>query len=169
MRSVCDSWKLGTGRGAAATRRPTSCRMRLQELAEERRRWGYRRLHILLKREGWKRNSKRVYRIYSGAARRSRSSSTTAPSSLRRRWISGRTKTTVTLHFITPGRPMEYGFIESFHGRFREECLKEHRFLTLDDARQTIENGASIYNRVHPHSSLGYLTPGGVSPYGRLC
>ena len=39
-------------------------RMRLRELAEQRRRWGYRRLHILLKREGWKVNSKRVYRIY---------------------------------------------------------------------------------------------------------
>jgi putative transposase len=39
-------------------------RARLRELAEERRRWGYRRLHVLLKREGWKVNSKRVYRIY---------------------------------------------------------------------------------------------------------
>jgi putative transposase len=38
--------------------------MRLRELADERRRWGYRRLHVLLKREGWKVNSKRVYRIY---------------------------------------------------------------------------------------------------------
>lgn len=39
-------------------------RVRLRELAEERRRWGYRRLHILLEREGWQVNSKRVYRIY---------------------------------------------------------------------------------------------------------
>lgn len=39
-------------------------RVRLRELAEERRRWGYRRLHILLKREGWTVNGKRVYRIY---------------------------------------------------------------------------------------------------------
>ena len=39
-------------------------RIRLRELAEERRRWGYRRLHILLQREGWAVNSKRVYRIY---------------------------------------------------------------------------------------------------------
>ena len=38
--------------------------MGLRELAEERRRWGYLRLHVLLKREGWKVNSKRVYRIY---------------------------------------------------------------------------------------------------------
>lgn len=43
----------------------------------------------------------------------------------------------VILHFITPGRPMENGYIESFHVKFREECLKEHWFLTLDDARET--------------------------------
>ena len=65
----------------------------------------------------------------------------------------------VTLHFITLGRPMENGYIESFHGRFREECLNEHWFLTLDDARETIENWRIDYNRVRPHSSLGYLTP----------
>jgi putative transposase len=50
----------------------------------------------------------------------------------------------VTLHFITPGRPMENGHIESFHGKFREECLNEHWFLTLDDARETIETGGPI-------------------------
>ncbi len=65
----------------------------------------------------------------------------------------------VTLHFITPGRPMENGYIESFHGKFREECLNEHWFLTLDDARETIENWRMDYNQVRPHSSLGYRTP----------
>jgi len=67
----------------------------------------------------------------------------------------------VTLHFITPGRPMENGYIESFHGRFREECLNQHWFLTLDDARQTIENRRIDYNynQVRLHSALGYLTP----------
>jgi putative transposase len=65
----------------------------------------------------------------------------------------------VTLHFITPGRPMENGYVESFHGRFREECLNEHWYLTLDDARETIENCRLDYNRMRPHSSLGYLTP----------
>ena len=54
----------------------------------------------------------------------------------------------VTLHFITPGRPMENGYIESFHGKFREECLNEHWFLTLDDARETIENWRIDYNQV---------------------
>jgi putative transposase len=65
----------------------------------------------------------------------------------------------VTLHFTTPGRPMENGFIESFHGKFREECLNEHWFLTLDDARETIESWRIDYNQVRPHSSLSYLTP----------
>jgi hypothetical protein len=47
----------------------------------------------------------------------------------------------------------------SFHGKFREECLNEHWFLTLDDARETIESWRIDYNQVRPHSSLGYLTP----------
>ena len=54
---------------------------------------------------------------------------------------------------------MENGYIESFHGKFREECLNEHWFLTPEDARETIENWRIDYNQVRPHSSLGYLTP----------
>jgi putative transposase len=65
----------------------------------------------------------------------------------------------VALHFITPGRPMENGYIESFHGKFREECLNEHCFLTLDDARETIEDWRIDYNQARRHSALGYLTP----------
>ena len=53
----------------------------------------------------------------------------------------------------------ENGYIESFHGKFREECLNEHWFLNLDDARETIENWRIDYNQVRPHSALGYLTP----------
>jgi len=65
----------------------------------------------------------------------------------------------VVLHFITPGRLMDNGYIESFHGKFREECLNEHWFLTLDDARETIESWRIDYNQVRPPSALGYLTP----------
>jgi putative transposase len=43
--------------------------------------------------------------------------------------------------------------------KFRAECLNEHRFLALENARETIENWRIDYNRVRPHSSLGYLTP----------
>jgi putative transposase len=218
-------------------------RVRLRELAEDRRRWGYRRLHVLLKREGWAVNNKRVYRIYveeklmvRRRKRRRRICAQArvllaAPTYPNETWTMdflhdalafGRKVRTlsvedaftremlaievdtslpalrvvrvleklrterglpvrividhgteftskaldqwayenkVTLHFITPGRPMENGYIESFHGKFREECLNEHWFLTLDDARETIEDWRIDYNLVRPHSALGYLTP----------
>jgi len=218
-------------------------RVRLRELAEDRRRWGYRRLHVLLRREGWKVNSKRVYRIYVEekliVRRRRRRRRTcaqarvllAAPTRPNQTWtmdflqdalahgrklrtlsiedaytremlaievdtslpalrvirvleklrlerclperivIDNGTEFTskaldqwayenkVTLHFITPGRPMENGYIESFHGKFREECLNEHWFLSLADARETIEAWRIDYNQVRPHSALGYLTP----------
>ena len=218
-------------------------RMRLRELAEQRRRWGYRRLHVLLEREGWAVNSKRVYRIYVEeklvVRKRKRRRRICAqarvllapPVTKNETWTmdflqdslaNGRKVRTlsiedaytremmvievdtslpalrvvralerlrlqrglpvrividhgteftskaldqwayenkVTLHFITPGRPMENGYIESFHGKFREECLNEHWFLTLDDARETIECWRIDYNQVRPHSALGYLTP----------
>jgi len=52
----------------------------------------------------------------------------------------------VTLLFITPERPMENGYIESFHGKFCEECLNEHWFLTLDDADR-LQPGAPTQRR----------------------
>ena len=64
----------------------------------------------------------------------------------------------VQLHFITPGRPMENGFIESFNGKFRDECLNENWFIDLADAREKIESWRCDYNQVRPHSALGYLT-----------
>jgi putative transposase len=218
-------------------------RTRLRELAEERRRWGYRRLHVLLQREGWVVNIKRTYRIYveeklmvRRRKHRRRPGAQTrallaAPVGKNETWTmdflhdalaTGRKLQTlsiedaytremlaievdtslpalrvvrvlerlrqqcglpqrivvdhgteftsktldqwayqhqVKLHFITPGRPMENGYIESFHGKFREECLNEHWFLTLDDARETIEDWRLDYNQVRPHSSLGYRTP----------
>jgi putative transposase len=65
----------------------------------------------------------------------------------------------LTLHFITSGRTVENGYIESFNGKFREECLTEHWLLTLDHARETIEDWQIDYNEVHPYSALGYRTP----------
>jgi putative transposase len=64
----------------------------------------------------------------------------------------------VRLHFITPRKPVQNAHIESFHGRFRDECLNEAWFLTLADARRTIEAWREDYNTVRPHSALGYLT-----------
>ena len=65
----------------------------------------------------------------------------------------------VKLHFITPGRPVENAYIESFNGKFRDECLNEEWFLGLADARARIEAWRVDYNDVRPHRSLGALTP----------
>jgi putative transposase len=211
-------------------------------LAEQRRRFGYRRLTILLRREGLRVNHKRVYRLYREdglAVRRRRRKrimrTSTAPlppaTRLNQRWtmdfiedrlVPGRKFRTfnvmdafsrrgltsevdtslpgsrvvevldrladqrgrpeelvldngpefigralaqwadthgVRLHFITPGKPVQNAYIESFHGRFRDECLNEAWFLSLSDARRIIEAWRQDYNTVRPHSALGYLTP----------
>jgi putative transposase len=65
----------------------------------------------------------------------------------------------VKLTFIRPGKPVENAYIESFNGRFRDECLNENWFLTLEHARGIIEKWRFDYNSERPHSSLGYLTP----------
>jgi hypothetical protein len=65
----------------------------------------------------------------------------------------------VRLQFIEPGKPIQNAHIESFNARLREECLNEHVFVTLDDARRKIETWRIQYNRERPHSSLGNLTP----------
>ena len=65
----------------------------------------------------------------------------------------------VQLNFIEPGKPVQNAFIESFNGRFRDECLNENWFLGLADARHTIEAWRIDYNTCRPHSALGYATP----------
>ena len=60
---------------------------------------------------------------------------------------------------IQPGRPMQNGYIESFNGKFRDECLNEHWFQTLQQARSEIANWRQDYNQVRPHSSLGRIPP----------
>jgi putative transposase len=65
----------------------------------------------------------------------------------------------VTLHFIDPGKPIQNAHCESFHGRLRDECLNEHWFLGLADARQIVETWRQDYNQERPHSALGYQTP----------
>jgi putative transposase len=60
---------------------------------------------------------------------------------------------------IQPGRPMQNGYIESFNGKFRDECLNEHWFQTLPQARSEIANWRQDYNEVRPHSSLGRIPP----------
>jgi len=65
----------------------------------------------------------------------------------------------VRLQFIRPGKPVENAYIESFNGRFREECLNEMVFMNLADARNKIERWRQDYNTRRPHSSLDGMTP----------
>jgi putative transposase len=215
---------------------------RLRELAARWKRFGYRRLAVLLRREGLAVNAKRVYRLYrkEGLAvrrrrrkqvARPRGEGLTAPTHRNERWsmdfvadtlASGRTFRTlnvvddftreclaievdtslsgvrvtrvlerliqgrrmpglivtdngpefagravdqwahgrgVRLHFIDPGKPVQNAYIESFNGKFRDECLNEHWFVNVADARGIIEGWRRSYNEERPHSSLGYETP----------
>lgn len=217
-------------------------RVRLRELASERRRFGYRRLHVLLKREGVDVNWKKLYRIYReerlsvrkrGGRKRALGTRgpMTIPQGLNQRWsldfvsdslvdgrrfrilcviddfsreclatvvdnsISGERVTReldkiasrrgrpnmivsdngteftsnamlqwqeerkVEWHYIAPGKPMQNGFVESFNGRLRDECLNEHLFNSYAHARDLIEDWRNDYNQTRPHSSLGWLTP----------
>ncbi len=65
----------------------------------------------------------------------------------------------VRLGFIGPGCPVENGFIESFNGKLRDECLNGEIFFTLEDARQKLERWRKDYNEQRPHSALGGLPP----------
>jgi putative transposase len=65
----------------------------------------------------------------------------------------------IQLIHIQPGRPMQNGRVESFNGRFRDECLNANWFPTLMEAQHKVERWRSEYNLERPHSSLGYLTP----------
>ena len=65
----------------------------------------------------------------------------------------------VALHFIERGKPTQNALIESFNGKFRDECLNQNWFVDLRHAREVIESWRVDYNTVRPHSSLRYLTP----------
>jgi len=217
-------------------------RRRLRDLAGERRRFGYRRLHLLLEREGWVLNWKKLYRLYREEGLtvrkrggRKRAIGTRAPMAIpqgpNQRWsldfvsdsfadgrrfrvlcviddftrecleavvdtsLSGLrvareldriaelrgypcmvvsdngTELTsnailkwqedrkVEWHYIAPGKPMQNGFVESFNGRLRDECLNEHLFSNLRHAHQLIEAWRDDYNHHRPHTSLDGLTP----------
>lgn len=65
----------------------------------------------------------------------------------------------VEWHYIAPGKPMQNGFVESFNGRLRDECLNETLFSTLIEARTAIQLWKEDYNKRRPHSALGNVTP----------
>lgn len=220
----------------------SALRQRLRELAEQRPRFGYRRLTVLLRRDQFHVNHKRVYRLYREEhlmlrrKRRKRITTTcrTAPLPAmqpHQEWamdftsdtladgrrfrtlnivdtytrqclaievdtslpgqrvvrtldrlvtMYGRPKRlrvdngpefvgraldvwayqhTIQLHFIAPGKPMQNGHVESFNGKFRDECLNQHWFMSLAHARVLIEAWRMDYNTVRPHSALGNQSP----------
>ena len=226
------------------SRRPDSTllRVRIEEIAAAKRRYGYRRVYLRLRREGWEVNRKRVYRLYrdAGLAVRRRKRKRIGPferkplpkpTAANISWsmdfvadgLIGRRRlrcltivddctreclaievdasitgsrvqavldriadtrglpksitvdngpefdgqvldkwsylTGVHLSFIRPGKPNENAYIESFNGKFRDECLNEHWFLSLARARSVIEAWRIEYNTERPHSSLGNRTP----------
>lgn len=215
---------------------------RLRTLASENRRYGYLRLHALLKREGLVTNAKRTYRLYRAEGLQVRTKrrrklprrdrvAPQLPDRPMQRWsldfmsdqlanhrrfrvlnivddfsklcpgqivdvsISGARlarfldelgetsglpkeivldngpegtsqamfewseKNGVALRFIEPGKPVQNAFVESFNGRFRDECLNLHWFRSLAHARAEIALWRHHYNHHRPHSSLGYRTP----------
>ena len=71
----------------------------------------------------------------------------------------------IELHFIQPGKPVQNGHIESFNGRFRDECLNQHWFISLRDAQFRIERWRRAYNTDRPHAACYPLTP---SEYARI-
>lgn len=231
------TWRYGSRRSENV-----ELRERIREIAATRRRFGYRRIHDMLRREGLVVNHKRVHRLYrlDGLAVRTRRRKRVAvgerrpmavPTGANERWsmdfvqdtlANARTFRTlnvvddftreclvievdtslpgvrvaraldrvavergvpkaivmdngpefagkvldawayergVRLEFIRPGKPVENAFVESFNGRFRDECLNEHWFTSLGDARFTIECWRRDYNHVRPHGSLGRIPP----------
>ena len=239
----------GSWRYRPRERDDAALRTRLRELAGERPRFGYRRLHIFLGREKtesgelrWRVNHKRVYRLYreEGLAMRRRKRKRfraearvplVLPGAANEVWtmdythdelssgqkfrtlnlMDGYTREAlaievdtslpglrvvrvlerlremrgtpaaiqvdngteftsravdqwayqqgVALHFIERGKPTQNALIESFNGKFRDECLNQNWFVDLRGAREIIEAWRVDYNTVRPHSSLRYLTP----------
>ncbi|OQW46653.1 MAG: transposase [Proteobacteria bacterium SG_bin6] len=66
-------------------------------------------------------------------------------------------------HYIAPGKPMQNGFVESFNGRLRDECLNETLFTSLAHARFVLDAWWHDYNHVRPHSKLGGKTPAEIA------
>jgi len=73
-----------------------------------------------------------------------------------RQWLR---ETGIKTLYIDPGSPWQNGFIESFNGRLRAECLNRELLYTLTEARVVIEDWRWKYNNIRPHRSLGYITP----------
>jgi putative transposase len=65
----------------------------------------------------------------------------------------------IKLQFIRPGKPVDNCYMESFNGKFRDECLNENWFMSIEQVRKIVEAWRVDYNQARPHSSLGDMTP----------
>lgn len=117
-------------------------RDRLKALAQERRWFGYRRLHVMLRRG-------RPDTIISDNGTEYTSNAI----------LGGADETGVGWHYIAPGKPQQNGFNESFNGRLRDELLNETLFRSLPHARSVLDAWRRDYNETRPHSKLEWLTP----------
>jgi transposase InsO family protein len=77
-----------------------------------------------------------------------------------RKWVA---KTGPQIQYIAPGSPWENGSCESFNGKLKDECLRQEIFYSLKEARTVMGIWQNTYNRVRPHSSLGYRPPAPVT------
>jgi len=81
------------------------------------------------------------------------------PEFISRRMLGWAEEHKINLVHIQPGRPMQNGHVESFHGRLRDECLNANWFRTMNDVRRTLDSWRQEYNCERPHSALAYRTP----------
>lgn len=236
-------WPRSTHRHVSTADPQLALRLRLRDLATARVAYGYRRLLVLLKREGWQINHKRVYRLYREEGLIMRKKLPRRRVACVRRelrptaeqanecWsmdfvsdqlfdarrlrvlvvIDNHTRrclaleaserirgldvvnvmeritrvhgfpkriqvdngpefiskdvdhwaywNKVELDFSRPGRPSDNALVEAFNSRFRQECLNQHWFLSLQDAKSKLAAWQHEYNTERPHSALGYLSP----------
>lgn len=68
-------------------------------------------------------------------------------------------ETGIDWHYIAPGKPTQNGFVESFNGKLRDECLNETLFTALPEARAALQTWKEDYNTQRPHSALGNIPP----------
>ncbi len=243
-RRACDVLQVDRSSVRYKSTRPDDVDLReaMKNMAAVRRRFGYRRIHVMLRRQGWQVNHKKIMRLYReeklhvrkrGGRKRALGTRKPMllPNRVNERWsldfvhdvftdgrkfrilaviddfsreclslvadtsLSGmRTarelnkliqqrgkpntivsdngteftsmailkwseEKAVEWHYIQPGKPMQNGFVESFNGSFRDECLNETLFSTLSEAKTKITEWKDDYNQNRPHSSLGNITP----------
>ena len=137
-----------------------SLRERMKAIAQERRRFGYRRLHVLLRRKGFRvRVARELDRLLAERGRPKMIVSDNGSEFTSNAILAWADAARVEWHYIAPGKPMQNGFIESFNGRLRDELLNETLFSSLSQARAALARWQVDYNTDRPHSKLGWQTP----------